>query len=542
MNHPVESLLTPEEVIARYPAHDYSVTGLFESRLQAVPDKPLIVFEGKTLTYRQVAGRVDAVCHWLVRRGIGPGDRLAVFSTNHPTTVVLLLALARLGAILVPLNPDYGVAEAAYVLGNAEVSGLVCAPETLQRAQQAVQGMKTPAWLVVNEACDAPVPLLDDELDAFDLSGAALPAPVPQAADRRCIFIYTSGTTGSPKGAMHTQRGYVLTAEGFIVRLYVQPDDRLMCVLPLFHVNALFYSLGSAIAAGATLVLVRRFSAGTFWQTAEATGATEVNLIGAAARILTLRDRSEFRPGHAIRKAFVAPLDPTLLNAFQNEFGVRTLIECYGMTEIPGVLSNPFPGPHKLGSMGTVSPHLCPGLPQPQFRVVDESFQDVPNGEKGLLLVRTPTIMQGYYGDPARTAESFHDGWFITGDIVWRDDDNFFWFVARQKDIIRRRGENVSGAELDGVLNRHPHIVEAAAIGVPAELGEEDILVVVVPQPGSGLQPTDIADWVKQHLSAAKVPDKVVFTDELPKTPTQRVEKFKLKANRDLLAHAVVVR
>lgn len=534
MNAAAAPLLEPAEVVARYPGHGYTVPGLLASRAAALPDKPCVVFEGRSRTYAEIARDSERTAAWLASRGVAAGDRVGVFSYNHASTVALFVALARLGAVMVPVNPEFGAAEAGYVFANAGVCGVVCSPETWERAGQACGDLPARPWLVANEPGSHGLPCLQDEI-----ARCSLPAPPrADAPDLPCVFIYTSGTTGSPKGAMHGQRGYVLTAEAFVVRMYLQPDDRVMCVLPLFHINALFYSLGGALAAGATLVVVRRFSASAFWRTVAQTGATTVNLIGAAASILAKRPRSEFVPGHALAKAFIAPLDQSLLEAFTREFGVGVLIECYGMTEIPGVLSNPYKGPRKLGSMGCISPHLAPDLPQPQMRVVDEAFRDVPDGTPGQLLVRTPTLMLGYYRDEARTAAAFHDGWFITGDIGWRDADGFYWFVARQKDIIRVRGENVAGAELDRVIGQHPDVLEAAAIGVPAELGEEDILAVVVARPGAALSAGDIADWVRARLAAVKVPRYVVFTDALPKTPTQRVEKFKLKADRDLLARA----
>ena len=503
-----------------------------------VPNKPFLVYKESSWTYAQFAADVEHTAAWLIVRGLQAGDRLAVFSANHPTTVVLLFALARIGATMVPINPEFGVKEASYVLENARVSGVVCSGETYTRTQAACEVLVRKPWVVLNEpATDISVNSLEEER-----AGVSRNAPVSGDADSTCLFIYTSGTTGSPKGAMHKQRGYVITAEAFVVRMHLQPDDRALCVLPLFHINALFYSVGGALAAGATLLLAERFSASQFWQEVYSTGATTTNLIGAAASILTKRDRSEFRPGHKMTKAFVAPLNDYLLQAFQKEFEVADLIECYGMTEIPGVLSNPFLGERKLGSMGIVSPHLAKGLPQPELRIVDESFQDVTTGEHGMLLVRTPTIMQGYYRDPGRTQEAFHEGWFITGDIVWRDEDGFFWFVARQKDIIRCRGENISGAELERVISEHPDVLEAATIGVPSELGEEDILAVVVLRPTARVTPVDIAQWVRKHLAAIKVPRYVAFVKALPKTPTQRIEKFKLKADPDLLATATVIK
>jgi crotonobetaine/carnitine-CoA ligase len=162
----------------------------------------------------------------------------------------------------------------------------------------------------------------------------------------------------------------------------------------------------------------------------------------------------------------------------------------------------------------------------------------VPDGETGELAVRTPIVMQGYFRDPEATAAAFRDGWFLTGDLVRRDADGYFWFVARKKDIIRRRGENVSGAELDRVVGSHPDVAEAAAIAVPAPLGEDDILVAIVRKPGAALEARAIADWCAARLAAHKQPRYVAFVASLPHTPTHRVAKFKLKQDAALLASA----
>lgn len=530
--------LSPQEVVALYPAHHYSLSSLLRSRIASVPDKPFLEYEAQRWTYAEFGQAVDHTAAWLRKRGILAGDRLGVFSQNHPTTVILLFALAKVGAIMVPLNPDFGVSEARYALSNAEVAGLVCSPRTWQRAHEACRDMSRPPWIVLNQAADevTGIPVMSDEISPCD----DIP-PEEADGDATCLFIYTSGTTGSPKAAMHGQRGFVLTAEGFVVRLHLQPDERALCVLPLFHINALFYSVGGTLAAGATLVLSSRFSASTFWATVYETGATTCNLIGAAASILIKRDRSEFQPGHRMSKMFIAPLDENLVRVFNQEFGVQDLIECYGMTEIPGVISNPFSGPRKLGSMGRVSPHLSPQYPQPQLKVVNDQFEEVGIGEHGILLVRTPTVMKGYYRDIERTADAFQEGWFVTGDLVWRDADEFYWFVARQRDVIRCRGENIAGAELDRVISAHPDVMEAAVIGVPAELGEEDIFAVVVPRPQKALTAEEIGQWVAHQLAPIKIPRYVAFVDALPKTPTQRVEKFKLKADSQLFSRATKI-
>jgi len=208
------------------------------------------------------------------------------------------------------------------------------------------------------------------------------------------------------------------------------------------------------------------------------------------------------------------------------------------MSEVPGVLNNPFPGPHRIGSMGKPSRHPDAAMAFAEMKVVDDAGREVADGQVGELVVRTPIVMQGYYRDPEQTAAAFRDGWFVTGDLGRKDADGYFWFVARKKDIIRKRGENISGAELDRVISSHPEVMEAAAIPVPSELGEDDILVVVVRKPGAALTANEIADWCRERLAAIKVPRYIVFADALPHTPTHRVAKFKLREDASLRARA----
>jgi crotonobetaine/carnitine-CoA ligase len=526
-------LMAPLDVIQRFGRHDFSIDGFFDARLGQLADSPMVEYQDSVMRWQDCASQADSAVGWLQARGIKEGDRVGLMAYNHPATVVLLLACARLGAIVVPCNPEFEAREARYIFEHAGVSGVVCSPEAAVRVQEAIAAVQPQPWqIVIDNACGDEAALIDQW---------ALSAPDTTTrrghADSTCLIIYTSGTTGFPKGVMHSQRSYLLTAEAFVQRMYMQPDERVMCVLPLFHINALMYSLGGAMACGGTLILIRKFSASAFWQQAAQSRATEVNVIMSAAAILARRPAEEFVP-HQIRKMFLAPLNQDLLDSFQQKFGVATLIECYGMTEIPGVLSNPFLGPHKLGSMGCISPHPDPLIARPQVRVLSPNGEDVPMGERGEIAVRTPTLMQGYYRDPAQTAASYLDGWFLTGDIGWRDADDFYFFYTRIKDIIRRRGENISGAEIDSAIACHPDVMECAAIGVPAELGEEEILAVVVARPGAKLTTAQVHSHAAGLLSAIKQPRYIVLVDSLPHTGSLKIAKFRLKPATELLRQA----
>ena len=522
----------PLEILKRYPEHDYTLHGAFASRAQRSSQRPFMIFEERTWSWASFDDTVRRSAALLIERGVAKGDRVGVIGRNSDGHVVMLFALARLGAIMVPVNPEFGVQEARYVLHHAEVSGVVASADTIRVAREAVEGLAQAPWFLMLDGARDGVP------DLLASARAAQPAPLPGdiRPDDTCLIVYTSGTTGFPKGAMHSQRSFVTGGEAFVQRVYLQDDDRVMIVLPLFHINALFYSVAGTLAAGCSMVIVPRFSASTFWQTAVRHGATEVNLIEAIGTILKNRPRSEFDPAHRLRAVY--GVRHSMEATFRDEFRIPHLIGGYGMTEIPGVTCNPVEGMRKPGSMGPIGRHPDPQRPWAECRVVDDDGRDVGVGEEGELLVRTPIIMQGYFRDPEQTGEAFQDGWFKTGDLVRRDEDGYFFFVSRKKDIIRRRGENIAGAELDRVIGAHPAVHEAAAIAVPAELGEDEILVAVVLKPGQTAAAADIADWCRRHLAPQKVPRYIVFVDDLPHTPTHKVLKAQLKKDATLRSRA----
>ena len=528
--------VAPLDVLARFAPHGYTLTGLLETRAQQLPDKELIVFAGASISYAEVWRETLTTAQALAARGVGKGDRVGVMAPNHPSTVYTFFALARLGAIMVPVNASYGAAEVRYVFTHAGVCGVIAAPEVLAVAREACADIAPAPWFALNHAAGDGGPEVNRV--ATQTLQDTLPAPTGTAADT-CILIYTSGTTGFPKGVMHAQKNVVMAGEGFVQRMFIQPDERILCVLPMFHINAIFYSLSASLVAGATLILEPRFSASTFWQVAHATRATEVNTIAAAAGILMRRPRDEYRPGHSLRKMYGAPFDDETYRVFRDEFNLPHVIEGFGMSEIPGVLNNPFDGERRIRSMGKPSRHPDPAIELTEVQITDDDGNIVPAGVTGELNVKTPILMQGYFKDEAQTRAAFRDGWFLTGDLAWYDQDGYYWFVARKKDIIRKRGENIAGAELDRVIGNHPAVLEAAALPVPSDLGEDDILVAVLLREGKRASAQDIADWCRTHLTPIKVPRYVVFVDRLPHTPTHRVEKFKMRKDATLLARAV---
>jgi crotonobetaine/carnitine-CoA ligase len=524
---------TPLEVLRLFPSHDETLMGALDSRVSVDAERTFLHFRGHTLTRGEFRDAVLCLARSLVARGIRPGDRIGVMSRNHEGHLLLLFAVARIGAIMVPTNPEFGVEEVRYVFGKAEVSAIACSTECLATVRAASAGFTGAAWVLLFDGDDRTA----CTLSALVGQDARTELPPNPSADTSCLIIFTSGSTGFPKGALHSQRNLILAGEANVARLWLQPSDRIMTLLPLFHINALFYSVAGALAAGACCVLMERFSAASFWSQAVETGATTVNIIEAIGRILVGRPRSEFRPEHRIESVY--GVRPDVREHFRNDFHIPVLVSGFGMTEIPGVFCSPIDGPDVNSTMGFIGRHPDPTKAWAQCRVVDDEGRDVPAGMDGELWVKHPIVMEGYFRDDALTAASFEGEWFKTGDLVRRDADGCFWFVTRKKDIIRRRGENIAGAELDRVIFDHPAVSEVAAIGVPSELGEDDILVCVVPRPGQTIDPREIADWCRARLAPMKVPRYVLMVRELPHTPTHKVNKTVLKADRTLKSRAV---
>jgi crotonobetaine/carnitine-CoA ligase len=247
------AMLRPLQVLRLYAPHEGTLATLLATRVAVAPERDALVFEDRTIGYEHLHTLAQRAAAMYAARGVGAGDRIGVMSTNHPSTVITLLALARLGAVMVPVNPDYRATEAGYVFGHAQVSGVLSAPEALATVHEAVRDLAPTPWLMLNRAAAG------TELPVFDDEVARAPADAPadaQTPDAPCVFVYTSGTTGFPKGVMHGQRTLILAGEGFVQRMVLQPDDRLLAMLPMFHINALFYSLAGALAAGATLILL----------------------------------------------------------------------------------------------------------------------------------------------------------------------------------------------------------------------------------------------------------------------------------------------
>lgn len=328
-------------------------------------------------------------------------------------------------------------------------------------------------------------------------------------------ILYTSGTTGPPKGVMLSHAAYLNSAWHFATEMVgATADDVLYTTLPLFHINAQAHTVLPAIQLGATFALSARFGASGFWEDVRWQGATVFNSLAAMIPILCKQPASPRDLGHRARLTACAATPKDVWLEFERRFGVE-IVEGYGLTETAGFcVANPR-GAARIGSIGKPMSWI-------DARVEENEILLRAKGEH--------QFMEGYYRDPEATAEATRGGWFHSGDAGRVDADGYFSFVDRIKQSIRRRGENVSSWEVEKVVNAHPAVLESAAVGYPSALGEEDVRVVVVPRPGQTIEAAEIVRWCEPRMAYFMVPRYVELRGALPKTATERVEKYRLKA------------
>lgn len=513
------------EVLNLYKAHEYTLSTLLESRKEKNAGAPCVLFEKeRSLSWDETYSLCAGISKHLAEKKLKACTKVAIVARNSDLYVALFFALADQNLIAVPVNPELTESEMHYILKHSDSQLVLHENIFSQKVAQATKNLN----------CET------EELDDTYLTLNAPKLFHRGKADNTCLILYTSGTTGFPKGVMHSQKNAVMAGEAFVERMLLNPQDRLLCILPFFHINALFYSLMGAFASGATLLVTQKFSASQFWNLATELKATQVNIIAAVGNILAQRDRKEFNAKHNLQKIYGAPVSAHIEKVFVEDFKVPVVLEGYGMTEIPGAINNQIKGKWKVGTMGVAAKHPQPELKFTELKIIDDEEKEITDSSAGELVVKTPILMQGYFKDPVQTKASFTaDGYFKTGDLVKRDNEGFYVFVTRKKDIIRRRGENISGAEIDRCVSLHPKVAECAAIGVPSPLGEEEIFLAIVPKDNSSLDEKEIFEWCQKNLSSIKCPKYIKKFISLPHTPTARVAKFKLKLEKDILIGAI---
>ena len=485
------------------------------------PDQPHVVFaDGAEWTFAELRDKVRTKAAGLRAMGIEQGEHVAVWLPNGPDALIAFYAINYIGAVFVPFNTAYRGQLLQHVIANSGARVLLVHPDLVPRLSEIDLGRVE--RLVVTTGIE--VPEAPRPIQRFDeLAGAAdetleLARPI-EPWDIQSI-IYTSGTTGPSKGVLSSYL-HMFTNAGPESWPMVDENDRYMCVAPIFHIGGMGPPF-VMLARGASVAMIDNFSTEDFWAVAKATQSTVVFLLGVMATFLLKADPRPDDRDHTVKKAFMVPLTGDA-PAFTERFGVD-IYTIFNMTEISSPIVSEA-NPTKIGTCGRVRDGV-------DVRLVDRNDCEVPIGEIGEMLVRTdrPWAMNsGYNANPEATAEAWRNGWFHTGDAFRRDEDGYFYFVDRVKDAIRRRGENISSFEVEADVCSHPAVREAAAVAVPSEFSEDEVMVIVAPVPGQKLEARQLAEFLIDTMPYFMVPRYIRILDELPKTPSAKVMKADLR-------------
>lgn len=482
-----------------------SLSGLIHRQALDHAGEVFLYFEDRTVSFDELDRLVNRAADGLVALGVGPDVGVAVVMANSPEWLFVFFATQRIGAYAVPVNISLKGEGLRHVIDHSDATVVVCDPDTLAAVTGVLDG--TPKVKAVVTAAELSTGTEIDPGVAVDPGAVSM-------------ILYTSGTTGLPKGVVARYGGF--NAEAFKAMWpLLGPDPIAYTCLPLFHANALALTTYRALAMGRPMVLSRRFSASRFWDEIRRFGVTTFNALGAMIPILMKQPPRPDDADNPVNLVFSAACPASVWAAFEERFGVR-IIEGYAAVDGGGYSSINF-GQSPKGSIG---------IPANPHRIVDDDGNDVPVGEPGELVfeIDDPKLRRvEYYKNEAASDARFEGGWFHSGDLVKADEAGNLWFVDRKTDSLRRRGENISSWEVERELDQHPAVLESAVFGVPSELGEDEVMAVVVLKDGETLQPQELIAFAESRMAGFMVPRYVEFSDGLPKTETHRIQKNVLK-------------
>jgi len=465
--------------------------------------------------------------HGFRELGVKKDDKIAIMMMNHPYYLHVWLGSAKLGVVEVPINTAYKGDLLRHIINNSDSKLLIIDSAFLERLLIIRDDLTKLERIIchgkvdreISENLSVPISSIEDFMD-----NPSEPLETDIRPEDPAAIIYTSGTTGLSKGVVCPNNYYLHTAR-LVARLRdANAQDILYTFLPLFHINAQLMTILAAQISDAQVVLSERFSASTFWEDIRKYRATQFNYLGAVMTILSKQAPKEDDADNPVRIAFGAACPPDVMARLERRFGFICL-EGFGMSEI-GLVVHDAIDDRRTGSCGKALDDLF------EVKLFDDDDMEVPVGAIGEIVVRPKKpyiMMSGYYNMPDKTLESYRNLWFHTGDYAKKDEDGYFYFVDRKKDAIRRRGENISSFEVEKVINTHPKVLESAVFAVPSELGEDEVKANVVLKPDESLSPKDLIEHCNDRMAYFAIPRYLEFVSELPKTPTNRVEKYRLR-------------
>jgi crotonobetaine/carnitine-CoA ligase len=503
------------------PEEPATVPEILRARAEATPDAPFVTHGEDRLTYAECLGRAEAAAASLAWLGVGKGDKVALMLPNCLEFLDLWFGCALLGAVMVPVNTGLKGEGLRFIVEHSDADVAMIDASVAAAFEEALPGGVGPRRRFVRGAKGS----AEDTLGALLAGDHARPPAVRLMPGDITSILYTSGTTGLPKGVLNCHNAYSVAAHEF-TRRYVRAraDDVFYTSLPLFHVNAQMLTTMGSLVSGRPMVLAPRFSASNFVADLRRHEATVFNYIGAMLTMVAKQPAGDDDRANPARLAVGGAAPAELWQDFERRFDL-TILEIYGLTETATFCLGSPPEDIRVGTLGL-------SLGWSEVKVVDEAGADTGQGEPGEIVIRSerPDILfKGYYKNPEATEAAVADGWFHSGDRGRREEDGYFVFVDRLKDSIRRRGENISSYEVERIVNSHPAIAESAAVGVPSDLGEDEVMVHVVTVADAELDPAELVEFCEARMARFMVPRYVRLREALPKTATERVRKFALR-------------
>ena len=512
---------------------------ILKRRATEHPDRAFLKFgKGDWISYGQDNADSNRVANALVARGVQPGESVSVMLANCAEFLPVWFGILKAGAVMSSINTAYKGDFLAHTINLVDSKKLIIADTWLDRLDVIAPRLGTLEHVIVmaSDAPTEPAPKLPNEpMSALMEASDAEPEGIEYKWTDDARIMFTSGTTGLSKGVIKQHAADYFSGRGLLEGLRTlqgksledMKDETFFSCLPLFHSNAQVLTGYPALIAGARVAYVERFSSSQFWQQVVDAEATIFNSIGAVSYFIYNTPKTELDKTNKVHTVFAAPAPKDIYTDFEERFGVK-FIEGYGLTETGMATYMDPTRPGIPGSMGKANPGYEVTIVEPG------TDRPLPPNTPGEIVVdmKIPNIvMRAYYGMPEKTAEDFRNLKLHTGDLGRMDEDGYFWFMDRVKDYIRRRGENVSSMEVERQVGNHPNIKEAAAIGVKADEGassEDEIMIVCIPE-GDAPDPVELTHWLAKEMPYFMVPRYIRFVSELPKTPTERVQKNKLR-------------
>ncbi len=513
---------------------------ILDDTARMFPDRTASMFYGKKLSYRQLKAMSDSFAISLKKQGLKKGDRVALLLPNFPGFVIAYYGILKAGGVVVPLNPLYTAHELEFHFNDSGADTVVTIPMFGEKVAKLTHktGLRKIIFSYIADFLPFPLNLIQkmrensqvkrakkegkgEFSNMKDFLGETSSTFQPEEVNpnEMAILIYSGGTTGVAKGIMLSHYAVVANAHMIAAWGHLNENERMLAVLPFFHGYGMNVTMNAALLTGMSIVMLPKFSAREMARTIDKYKPTQTAVVPTILVALSAVKNIEKYDFTSLKAIWVgaAPLTQAIKENFERKTGGRA-IEGYGLTEaVTAIMANPMNGKHKVGSIGLPFPDV-------DAKIVSlDGKKDLPPGEVGEIVLKTPTVMLGYYNKPEETKETIKDSWLFTGDIGYMDEDGYFYITDRKKDLIIVGGFNVFPREIDELIYRHPKVKEGITVGVPDEFKGEKIKVFIVLKEGVTATAEEFIEYFKKHLAPYKVPSEVEFRKELPKSAIGKI-------------------